>query len=252
MPTISIAGKQMYYEIHGEGTPLIMLHGSLCRHLLWKSQRALAEQTQLVLLDLPGHGESEPLEGAITVSRLAETVAHVIDELKLQEAVPVGHSLGGAIAIQLALSHPHMVKGLVLIGTGAKLGVLPAILGGLQTDFQASINLSIGQLGFSPKANPNVIEQVKSECLNCDPRIGYLDFAACNDFDMRSRIQEIKVPTLVLIGNDDQLTPVKWSQYLADHIPNSTLLVIKDAGHFIMVEQPSQLNKAIAAFLKSL
>jgi pimeloyl-ACP methyl ester carboxylesterase len=252
MSTISIAGKQVYYEIHGEGIPLIMIHGSLCRHHLWQQQESLAEDAQLVLLDLPGHGESEPLDGAITVPRLADTVARVIERLELGEVVPVGHSLGGAIAIQLALHHPHLIKGLVLIGTGAKLGVLPAILEGLQADYQAAINLSIGKLGFAPNADSMVIKQVKSECLLCNPRIGYLDFAACNEFDMRNRIQEIKVSTLVLVGNDDKLTPVKWSQYLADHIPTSTLQVIEAAGHFVMVEQPSQLNEAIASFLKSL
>jgi pimeloyl-ACP methyl ester carboxylesterase len=69
---------------------------------------------------------------------------------------------------------------------------------------------------------------------------------------MRTRIPEIKVPTLILVGNNDQLTPVKWSQYLANNIPTSTLQIIKDAGHFVMTEQPSQLNKAITSFLKSL
>ena len=252
MSTITISGKQVYYETRGEGIPLIMIHGSLCRHHIWQNQRPLADQAQLVLLDLPGHGKSDPLDGAITVSRLANTVAHVVEELMLGEVVPVGHSLGGAIAIQLALNHPNLIKGLILVGTGAKLGVLPAILEGLQTDFQAAINLSIGQLGFAPKVESKIIKQIKSECLSCDPRIGYLDFVACNDFDVRNRIQEIKAPTLVLVGNDDQLTPVKWSQFLVNHIPISTLQIIKDAGHFVMAEQPSQLNAAISSFLKTL
>jgi pimeloyl-ACP methyl ester carboxylesterase len=252
MPIISIAGKQVYYEIHGDGIPLVMIHGSLCRHHLWHHQQPLSKQAQLVLLDLPGHGESEPLDGVITVHRLADTVAEFVEKLELGQFVPVGHSLGGAIAIQLALSYPHMIRGLVLVGTGAKLGVLPAILEGLQSDYPAAINLTIGQLGFAPKADSKVIEEVKLECLRCNPRIGYLDFVACNEFDMRTRIPEIKVPTLILVGNNDQLTPVKWSQYLANNIPTSTLQIIKDAGHFVMTEQPSQLNKAITSFLKSL
>ncbi|MHA2405565.1 MAG: alpha/beta fold hydrolase [Candidatus Hermodarchaeia archaeon] len=252
MPTISIKGKQIYYEINGEGIPLVMIHGSLCRHFLWKQQQSLSEVAKLVLLDLPGHGESEPLEGRVTIRELAELVANIVEGLGLTEVVPVGHSLGGGIAIQLALNHPHLLKGLVLAGTGAKLGVLPAILEGLQTDFQVAIDLAIGQLGFASNTSSKVIEQVKSECLRCDPNIGYSDFAACNDFDERNRIQEITVPTLVLVGDQDQLTPIKWSQYLADKIPTSTLRIIKGAGHFVMAEQPRQFNLAIASFVKSL
>ncbi len=251
MSKLKIDGKQLYYQIRGDGVPLIMLHGSLCRHRLWDQQRILANQVQIVLLDLPGHGESESLDDEISVSRFANVIAKFIELLGLRTVVPVGHSLGGAIAIQLALDYPRLLRGLILVGTGAKLGVLPAILEGLETQFEAVIDLTIGQLGFASGVNPKLVELAKAECLRCKPAIGHADFVACNDFDVRDRIHEIKVPTLVVVGEEDRLTPVKWAQYLADNIRHAQLKIIAGAGHLVMLEQPTKFNKAVNSFLQT-
>jgi len=252
MSKITIEGKQLFFQRLGQGVPLIMIHGSLCRHRLWDLQQSLTKRAQLVLLDLPGHGDSEPLDGSISVSRFSRIIAKLMHRLKLRSVVPVGHSLGGAIAIQLALDYPQLLSGLVLIGTGAKLGVLPAILEGLRTQYKAGIELTIGQLGFAPHADPKLVEWSKAECLYCDPSIGYADFVACNEFDVRNRIHEIKVPTLVLFGEEDQLTPIKWAHFLADKIPKAKLTIIQQAGHMVMLEQPENVNAAISSFLKDL
>jgi pimeloyl-ACP methyl ester carboxylesterase len=130
--------------------------------------------------------------------------------------------------------------------------VLPAILDGLRTDFSRGVELSIGQLGFAEGAAPNSVEFAKTECLRCDSTIGYWDFVACNAFDMRNRIHEVAIPTLVLVGDEDQLTPVKWAAYLADKITNAQLKVIPQAGHFVMLERPDEVNQAIIDYLQQL
>ncbi|MFX1581501.1 MAG: alpha/beta fold hydrolase [Promethearchaeota archaeon] len=229
-----------------------MIHGSLYRHRLWDQQYSLANEARLILLDLPGHGGSDPLEGEITVPYFATIVAQFIQELGMERVVPVGHSLGGAITLQLALDFPELLQGLILIGTGAKLGVLPAILQGLKTDFKTGIDLAIGHLAFAPGADSKLVELSKTECQSCDPDVGYADFVACNQFDIREKVQTIEVPTLVIVGQEDQMTPVKWSQFLADTIPNAELCVIEQAGHLVMLEQPFKVNQAISAFLKTL
>lgn len=252
MPKLAIENKQLNYHIQGNGIPLVMIHGSLCRHRLWDEQLTLTNHAQLVRLDLPGHGESEPLDGVITIERFARIVAQLVQKLGLKTVVAVGHSLGGAVALQLALDYSSLLKGLILIGTGAKLGVLPAILEGLRTDFSRGVELSIGQLGFAEGASPNSVEFAKTECLRCDSKIGYWDFVACNAFDMRNRIHEVALPTLVLVGDEDQLTPVKWAEYLADKITNAQLKVISQAGHFVMLERPDEVNQAIIDYLQQL
>jgi pimeloyl-ACP methyl ester carboxylesterase len=250
MSSLILNGKKVFYEILGNGPSLLMVHGSFSTHHLWDKQHPIKEHAQLVLLDLPGHGASDAIEEAITVLRFAQFLAHFIEKLKLQQVVPVGHSLGGAIALQLALDFPHLVSGLILVGTGAKLGVLPATLEGLRTDFKTGVDLVIEQMGFASEADLKQVSAVKEEAKRCDPTIGYADFYACSQFDVRDRIREIKVPTLVLVGDQDQLTPVKWSKWLAANIEKAELELIEKAGHYVMVEQPSQINQMIIPFIQ--
>ncbi|MFX1319800.1 MAG: alpha/beta fold hydrolase [Promethearchaeota archaeon] len=249
MSSIIIDGKEIFYEILGSGPSLLMIHGSFSTHHLWDKQHPLAKHVQLVLLDLPGHGASDSLDGEITVQRFAQLLTRFIEKLDLQQAVPVGHSLGGAIALQLALDYPSLLGGLVLVGTGAKLGVTPTTLEGLRTDFSTGVDLVIGQMGFASEADPRQVTLVKEEAKGCNPKIGYADFFACSQFDIRDRIQEIQVPTLVLVGDQDQLTPLKWSKWLATNIEKAELEIIEQAGHYVMVEQPVQVNQAIASFI---
>ncbi|MFX1300159.1 MAG: alpha/beta fold hydrolase, partial [Promethearchaeota archaeon] len=233
MPFHTINGKQVYYDIKGQGTPILMIHGSMSTHRVWDKQRILAKKYTLLFLDLPGHGQSEPLEGEITVQRFAGIVAQLIQKIVHKGVVVIGHSLGGAITLQLAFDHASLLDGLVLVGTGAKLGVLPAILEGLRTNYQAGIELATGQMAFAKGADLALVERCKDECLRCPQEVGYNDFVACNNFDVRERLSEIKVPSLVVVGDEDKLTPVKWSQYLAAHLQNAKLTVIELAGHMV-------------------
>ena len=249
MPFHIINGKQVYYDIQGQGTPILMIHGSMSTHRLWDKQRVLAKKYALLFLDLPGHGQSEPLEGDITVQRFAAIVAQLIQKTGNKGVVVLGHSLGGAITLQLALDHASLIGGLVLVGTGAKLGVLPAILEGLRTDYQTGIELTTGQMAFAEGADLALVERTKKVFLQCLQEVGYNDFVACNNFDVRDRLGEIKIPSLVVVGDEDKLTPVKWSQYLTDHLLNAELTIIERAGHMVMLEQPEKFNQAIDAFL---
>jgi pimeloyl-ACP methyl ester carboxylesterase len=160
--------------------------------------------------------------------------------------------LGGAITLQLALDNPGLLTALVLVGTGAKLGVLPAILEALKTRFEESVDLAVGQMGFAAGADSGLIEQSKQECLRCGSEIAYADFSACNAFDVRDRLAEIYLQTLIIVGEEDQLTPVKWSRYLREKIAKSKLLVVENAGHMVMMEQPDIVNDRIQSFIRML
>jgi pimeloyl-ACP methyl ester carboxylesterase len=218
----------------------------------WDSQRQISKAHRVILLDLPGHGQSDSLGEPITVKLLANHVAAFVNGLGAGSPVLVGHSLGGAICIQLALDSPALIRALVLVGTGAKLGVLPVILEGLKTDFKASVDLAIGAMAFATGARPEIIEWSKSESLKCRPEVAYADFVACNNFDVRERVSNIKAPTLIIVGADDRLTPAKWSQFLNDKILGSSAHVIANAGHMVMLEQPQEVNRAILTFVHGL
>ncbi|MHA1208801.1 MAG: alpha/beta fold hydrolase [Candidatus Freyarchaeota archaeon] len=252
MPFLVIRGKKISYESEGEGLPVVFIHGSMGSRLSWAFQKQLSKGYRLILLDLPGHGESEPLDEEVSVKLYADYVAEFAKGLGIEKMVAVGHSLGGAICIQLALDYPEILMAVVLIGTGAKLGVLPSILESLRTNYEESIELAIGNMAFAENADPEIVEMAKIECLKCRQEVAYSDFLACNNFDVRDRISEISIPTLIIVGNEDKLTPLKWSQYLNEKISNSSLKVIENAGHMVMIEQPEELNKAILAFLKDL
>ena len=109
-----------------------------------------------------------------------------------------------------------------------------------------------GVLPQAAGANPDLVEQSKQECLRCGQETAYADFVACNNFDVRDRLAEIYLQTLIIVGEEDQLTPVKWSQYLRDKIPKSKLMVAEKAGHMIMMEQPDIVNQRIQSFIRML
>ena len=246
----SVTNRRIHYKMQGlEGPHLVLIHSSMSSHREWSAQQSLSQDAILTLVDLPGHGESDVLGESVTVSKLATILSQFLKSLELFPSIPVGHSIGGAVAMQLALDFPSMVKALVLIGTGAKLGVYPAILESLHLDYDRAINLAIGQMCFTKNTDPKLVEEAKKEALMCPPAVSLGDFQACNAFDIRTRLHEITVPTLILVGDEDQLTPPKWSKYLHEHIKNSQLEIIPGAGHFVQQERPEAVNQAISLFL---
>ena len=160
-----------------------------------------------------------------------------------------GHSLGGAIAMSLALSHPAAVKGLILIGTGAKLRVLPDILEGIARDKEKAVR-NIVELAFSNKA-PTALKTVNfEETMKCSAEVIYKDFNACDHFNIMDSVGSLSVPTLILCGADDSLTLPKYSSYLNREIKGSRLVLVEGAGHMVMMEKPEQVNRAIEQFVR--
>ena len=156
--------------------------------------------------------------------------------------------MGGAIVQTLALTHPQRIKGIVLVGTGARLRVLPSILEGIRTHFEETVK-DITRLAYSKKASQELIEKGVNYLLQCPPGILYGDFLACDRFDLLNEVHQIQVPTLVLCGQDDQMTPVRYSETLHRLIKGSTLVVLAGAGHMVMMESPPAFNERIAEFL---
>ncbi len=212
-----------------------MVHGAggTARH--WGYQLSgLKEFARTLALDLPGHGRS-PGPPPPTIASAAEQVLQWTDALRLPQVVLMGHSMGGAITQWLALNAPERVLGLILVGTGARLRVAPTILDGIWQDFAETTRM-ITALSYRPAAPSAIIAQALAELRTVPPAVLHNDYAACDTWDALTRVSEIMAPTLILVGDQDRLTPPKYSQWLHDHIAGSQLVVIPDAGHMVMLE----------------
>lgn len=252
MPYLDVKQQQLFYAGRegGDGPALLLLHGAGGSRLNWPAALRRLPDTAVYALDLPGHGRSQK-PGRDTIDAYANDVVAFIEALALDEVVIVGHSMGGAIAQTIALRHVPPVQGLVLIGTGARLRVMDAILEGILTDFEATVSL-IARYLFASGAPAELVATGRQRLAETDPAVMHGDFVACNRFDVMGQLARIELPVLVVGGTADQMTPLKYAQYLAEHIPRARLVTIEGGGHMVALEQPHQVTTAIAGFLAEL
>ncbi len=251
MPYTTVCGERIFHTYHPSAPPgaphLILVHGAGGSHQHWGHEIRTVSAAATYGLDLPGHGRSGD-SGRCSITDYAAFLVSFLDALQLQRAVVAGHSMGGAIALTMALQYPQRVAGLVLVGTGARLRVLPAILNGTLSDFENTIAL-ICEYAYSSHTPRQVVRQGQHQMLQVAPRTIHDDFVACNAFDVMERLGEIRCPTLVICGTEDRLTPIKYSEYLADRIANAELELIPDTGHMVMIEKGEPVAEAIRASL---
>ena len=252
MPLASVGDEQIYFVQSGErGTPIVFVHGAGGSHLILGNQvRALGAITRTIALDLPGHNKSGT-RGRDTIEDYRDVVAAFLAALGCERAVIVGHSMGGAIALTFALSHPEHVAGIGLVGTGARLRVLPAILDGILHDFENTAR-KITEYSFAPRADTELMKNSEIQLRLCDPKVTHGDYSACNNFDVMDRLAEIRMPAVIICGKQDRLTPPKYSEFLASKNPLARVVLINGAGHNVMMEKPEEVNRALAEFARGI
>lgn len=227
---------------------MVFIHGAGGTHRHWGYQLQAVPGVNLYAPDLPGHGRSGG--GARTsITGYAEFLCSFLEGLGLTRTTLVGHSMGGAIAQDFALNHASEVDRLILVGTGARLRVLPSFLQGLLNDFESAVEMILGY-AFSDNAPQELVDLGRQEWLANLPEVLHGDFFACDNFDVMDRLGEIRCPTLLICGEEDQLTPPKYSQFLRERMAEAMLTIIPRAGHMVMLEQPEQVSRAIEEFLK--
>ena len=223
----------------------IFIHGAGANPMVWRLQ--LIHFNGSLAVELPGHTSGA---GYSTIEDYASSVEEYIKKEAVKDPVLVGHSMGGAIAITLALAK-FKLAGLVLVGTGARLRVQPTILSKVKENYEEASKL-IAAWSVSPRSDPVIAQRIAQELLRTNSRVTYGDFMACEKFDRMNEVQNITCKTLIVVGEDDRMTPVKYSQYLHEKILGSKLVVIPGAGHSVMLEQQRLFNGAVEAFLGSL
>lgn len=230
--------------------PIVLIHGAGGTHLFWPPQIRRIPGFNVFSLDLPGHGKSS--------GRVRQSVGAYVDDIldwmqktELNRAVFIGHSMGSAIAQTLAINHPENVAGLGLIGSGASFNVSPELLDRTSspTTFDSAIAVIIKN-SFSPSTSERLVELAKKRMLETDYSVLYADFKACDEFNEIIRVSSITHPTLIICGADDKMTPPRLSIYLNTKIKNSTLEIIPQAGHMVMLEQPEATAIAVGKFIE--
>jgi pimeloyl-ACP methyl ester carboxylesterase len=228
---------------------LVFVHGSGDSARVWEPLMALLPEFELVALDLPGHGaladQREP--ATMSVSEYAAFVREEIAQRGLSQPTLVGHSLGGAIALQLALESPALVGRLALVGSGARLRVAPAFLAAAREADVHGVPL-ITQTAFAPEHVAEA-DAYHAQRAPMAPGVLYRDLWACDNFDVMGEVDRITQPTLLVVGASDRMTPPKFSDYLATRLRAGTLVVIPDAGHYAQIEQPQRVADALRAWL---
>jgi len=237
-------------ETKPKGPPLVLVHGAGGDLVQWPTGLRRLAGRVVYALDLPGHGKSGG-EALPQVGAYAEALRKWAEGLGLPPFVLVGHSMGGAIALEFSLRHMDRLAGLVLISTGARLRVAPQILTGIQADHKETTDLLIHWM-YGASADPNLLRLGARRLREVRPEVLLADFVACDAFDRREDVARITTPTVVICGDADVMTPLKSSQYLHEQIAGSQLVVIPDAGHMAVLEQPATVAQTIDAFLERL
>ena len=242
-------------EVSGEGTPLVFVHGFTTTAEFWREQvEAFSARHQMVRINLPGHGRSpRPEDRSYTIDAFVEDVLKVYRALAIESAVLVGLSMGGTVAQNFALSYPERVRALVLVGAtphglGADVNV-DNVLKAIDELGVVVASQKVIERSFGAAASPQLVEFAKNEVAQTPAFVAREAIASLNSSDSRARLGEIHVPTLVVVGDEDIITPPSESQALAAGIPSSELAIIPSAGHFPMLEQPDRFNPLLGEFL---
>ncbi len=255
MPFVTIGPHRLHYIAHGAASPperptLVLVHGAGGNLYHWPPTLRRLPGHDVLALDLPGHGRSSG-PGCTTITDYAAILAAWLDHMGLPPCVVVGHSMGGAIALELALREAQRLRGLVLIATGARLRVHPDILRRVRDD-PAGVGQMLVEWAYGPQATSEQKRRYRQHLLRVDREVLYGDWLACDRFDVRAQLHTISIPTLILAGTADIMTPPSRATFLAEHIPDADLAWIEGAGHMLPLERPTEVAGAISGFVARL
>ena len=265
MPIAELEDLDIYYEIIGQGEPLVMIRGLGSNVDHWYEQvPTLSKEFQLLVFDNRGIARSSDPGGAFSTRDMAEDTAALMESAGIKSAHVLGYSMGGMVAQEMALNHPEKVRGLILVATDC--GITKRIKARPEVSRLFSQMVSLGtteaklaaaaclyaQNTFESKTD--VIERYNEVSMRfpASQDIMARQWAAVTQHDACSRMQKISSPTLTLTGSEDILIPPENAKIMADMIPGARMKAIDDGGHLFLIEQPQQFNQAVRDFLEGL
>lgn len=252
MPTVAGIYYAQSDEGRGDQPPIILIHGAGSGHLVWPSEIRRLPGQRVLAVDLPGHGRSSGV-GLQTIRDIADHMIEFLAALGLYQVVFVGHSMGGAVALQLAAQYPARAAGLGLISTGAYLGVDSDFLENVANPLTIPSALTAFRIrAFGPRFPQPLAERCMQTIKDTRSSVLYSDWRACAEFDARESVSHVEAPAWIIVGNEDAITPVAYSHFLADRLPAARLQIIPDSGHMVMLEHPARVAQGLLQFLTAL
>lgn len=243
------------YEEHGQGVPVVFLHGFPFDHTIWNPLVPLLNsQARLILPDLRGFGRSPVTNGVYTMRLLAEDILRLMDRLQVEKAVLVGHSMGGYVCLTFAGAYPNRLLGLGLVATQAAADAPERRQSRYKTaesvkNRGARVVASDMVNTLTPKKE--LIEPIRRLILAAQPDgiVGALKGMAERQ-DMTGQLSSISVPAVVISGLSDKLMPKENVEMLAQMLPKGWLVEIPNAGHMLMMEEPQAVADALGQLIQ--
>lgn len=256
-------GIRLAYDDEGSGLPLVFLHAFPLNRSMWKPQiSALSARFRTIAMDFRGHGESDAPLWSFSLDDYADDVTALLDHLHIPEAVLVGLSMGGYVSLAFSRKYGHRLRGLVLADTRAQADspegrmarfhlAQTALTQGTEAVAKTMLPKLLG--ATSLKNNPVLVESIR-RTIHSTPVSGILVdlMAMAARPDSVGQLPAISCPTLVVIGAEDQTTPLVDAQLMAREIPHARLAVIPAAGHLSNCEQPEQFSELLREFVEGL
>ncbi len=235
---------------------LVFLHGAADSAAVWELQVGhFGDDHDVLALDLPGHGKRLGEQAFSSVDENAEEAVRAIEARGFWSPVLVGHSMGGAAALAVALRWPELPAALALVGSGARLRMRPEPIEEARQRAETALSgvvaprvISLDEV-VSPSAPAAVRDWLAERFGRSTAQATYADFLATSGFDVMGRLDEIRQPTLVIGGEDDRWTPPRFERYLAEQIAGARLVLLPATGHYPFVEQAETFNRELEEFL---
>ncbi len=258
MCTSAEGGSPLPYQWVGRGEPLVLISGLGGKGRSWEPFLSTAAGSfSTLVFDLPGSGSAPALPGPVTIRDLARATLDLMDEIGVESAAVVGRSMGGMIAQELALLAPERVSRLVLVSTTAQTDPHLAEVFRLwehmaELELPASVrhrSAILWCLGSRAVEGPRAAAYLSAKSRGDRPKDYALQARACAEHDALDRLPALRIPTLVVSGTDDRLTPPIHAGILAEAIPGARLLYIREAGHLPYLEAPAEFEQGVLSFL---
>lgn len=251
-------GIEINYEIEGNGPWLTMSHSLACNLHMWDPQMAaLTKNFKVLRFDTRGHGRSGAPLGEYTLEQLADDAKGLLDALQIKETHWVGLSMGGMIAQAFALRYPGVFKSIVLADTTSRRPPNAGQMWGERIQIaqskgmEALVESTLARWFTEPyrNARKDVMQRIGND-IRSTPVAGFVGCChAISKVDYLDRLKEIKVPALVMVGEQDHGTPPEAARVIQQNLPGSELKILPSAAHLSNIEQADEFNKAMTGFL---
>ncbi len=233
-----VAGADVHYQVAGQGEPVVLVHGlSGSSHWWMRNLPALADRYTVYLVDLPGFGAMSRFPGQLMLSELATWLLQWMDAVRLERVRLIGHSMGGAIAIQCAAQHPDAISHLALAAPAA----IPA---GHQTLWSYVPPLVEAVAAMTPSFLPILTY----DALRAGPRTLLRMSRDLLTHDVRDELRQVIAPTLLMWGRRDSLVPPSLGHLMRQELAHAELHILDGAGHVVMYDRPAAFNRTVLAF----